>query len=632
MALIRLHDVQLGFGGPLLLEGLNLSIEKGERICLLGRNGSGKSTLMKVITGEMQPDDGEVSKQPALVVARLAQEVPDNLSGSVFDVVSTGLGDLGKLVRRYHQIGLQLAADTDVEQLKLLSKIQHELETADGWQTEQRVEAVLSQLSLDPDIEFKTLSGGLKRRVLLAQALVQAPDLLLLDEPTNHLDIESIDWLERLLLGYRKTLLFVTHDRVFLRRLATRIIELDAGNLTDWPGDYDNFLRRKEELLNAQQRANERFDKKLAQEEIWIRQGIKARRTRNEGRVRQLLAMRKARGQRRERCGQTKITLQEADRSGKLVVEAEKIDYAWQGRPVIRAFSTTILRGDRIGIIGPNGVGKTTLLNILLGRLEPDLGKMRFGTNLQVAYFDQLRSTLEDDRTVMDNLADGGDRITVNDKSRHVIGYLEDFLFTPDRARQPVKVLSGGERNRLLLAKLFARPSNVVVMDEPTNDLDVETLELLEERLMKYEGTLLMVSHDRAFLNNVVTSTLVFEGQGKVIEYVGGYDDWLRQRPDRSVAVDVAQRVKIKSNSGIRDGSVSKTKKLSYKDQRELDLLPLRIEALESELEEIREQMSDAEFYRRESTEIAATNQRLTVLEEALAEAYHRWEVLERVD
>ncbi len=626
MALIRLHDVQLGFGGPLLFESLSLSIERGERICLLGRNGSGKSTLMKLIAEELQPDDGDITRQQALVVTRLVQEVPDTLRGTVFDLVSAGLGDVGELVRRYHQIGLQLAADET--QLNLLSQIQHELETADGWQIEQRVEAVISRLSLDPDTEFDTLSGGLKRRVLLAQALVKEPDLLLLDEPTNHLDIESIDWLESFLIGYPGTLLFVTHDRMFLRRLASRIIELDSGALTDWPGDYDNFLRRKEEMINAQQKANERFDKKLAQEEIWIRQGIKARRTRNEGRVRALQTMRKARGQRRETSGQAKIIMQEAERSGKLVVEAEGIDYAWEENPVIRGFSTRILRGDRIGVIGPNGAGKTTLLNLLLGRLGPDSGKIRLGTKLQIAYFDQLRATLDEEGTVQDNLADGSDTVTVNGISRHVIGYLQDFLFTPDRARQPVKGLSGGERNRLLLARLFANPSNVVVMDEPTNDLDVETLELLEEKLMEYEGTLLMVSHDRAFLNNVVTSTLVFEGQGKVIEYVGGYDDWLRQRPSRAEV----QRVRLNSNSEKSPNSESRTRKLSYKDQRELDSLPQRIEALESELDEIRDQMSETDFYRQDSTEIAAAKQQLAATEEALAGAYHRWELLERND
>ena len=626
MALIRLHDVQLGFGGPLLFDNLSLSIERGERICLLGRNGSGKSTLMKLIAGELQPDDGEITRQQALVVTRLVQEVPDTLRGTVFDLVSAGLGDVGELVRRYHQIGLQLA--TDETQLKLFSQIQHELETADGWQIEQRVEAVISRLSLDPDTEFNTLSGGLKRRVLLAQALVNEPDLLLLDEPTNHLDIESIDWLESFLIGYPGTLLFVTHDRMFLQRLASRIIELDAGALTDWPGDYDNFLRRKEEMINAQQKANERFDKKLAQEEIWIRQGIKARRTRNEGRVRTLQTMRKVRGQRRETSGQAKIIVQEAERSGKRVVEAEGINYAWEEKPVIRGFTTRILRGDRIGVIGPNGAGKTTLLNLLLGRLEPDSGKVRLGTKLQIAYFDQLRATLDEEGTVQDNLADGSDSVTVNGTSRHVIGYLQDFLFTPDRARQPVKGLSGGERNRLLLARLFANPSNVVVMDEPTNDLDVETLELLEEKLMEYDGTLLMVSHDRAFLNNVVTSTLVFEGQAKVIEYVGGYDDWLRQRPPTPRAQ--VQRAGLDSDSEKSHNSGSRPRKLSYKDQRELDSLPQRIEALESELDEIRDQMSKTDFYRQDSAEIAAAKQHLAAIEEALAEAYHRWELLER--
>jgi len=625
MALITLRNIQLGYGGPLLLDKVDLAIDRGERVCLLGRNGAGKSTLMKLVAGEIQPDDGQLNIQQGVLITRLAQEVPAGIEGTVFDVVSGGLGDLGELVRRYHQISLQLAEEGSEPLLEELSRIQHELEADDGWQTEQRVETVISRLSLDPDSDFRALSGGLKRRVLLARALVQGPDLLLLDEPTNHLDIDSIDWLEEFLLSYGGALLFVTHDRMFLRKLATRIIELDRGGLTDWPGDYENYLRRKEEMLNAEEKANERFDKKLAQEEVWIRQGIKARRTRNEGRVRALKAMREEFSQRRSRTGQVKMALQEAERSGKLVVEAEDVHYAWDEKPVIKGLSTTIMRGDRIGIIGPNGCGKTTLLNLLLGKLKPDSGLIRQGTKIEVAYFDQLRAALDEEKSVQDNVADGSDKVEVNGQSRHVISYLQDFLFTPDRVRQPVKALSGGERNRLLLARLFTRPANVLVMDEPTNDLDMETLELLEELLLEYKGTLLLVSHDRAFLNNVVTSSLVFEGNGQVNEYVGGYDDWLRQRKP----LEVAKPVKKKPAKAPAAKPESRPKKLSYKDQRELDMLPQRIEALEAELEAIHATMADPDFYKKGGDEIAGAQHRLEQIEAELAQAYERWEALE---
>jgi len=623
MALVRIHNVQLGFGGPLLLEDLNLSIGKGERVCLLGRNGAGKSTLMKLIAGELQPDDGELTIRQGALITRLVQEVPSGLEGTVFEVVSGGLGAQGDLVRRYHQLSLELASGRQDDVLDRLADVQHQLEAAGGWDTEQRVETVISRLSLDPDIPFESLSGGLKRRVLLARALVQGPDLLLLDEPTNHLDIESINWLEEFLLGFGGTLLFVTHDRMFLQRLATRIIELDRGQLTDWPGDYANFLRRKEEMLNAREKAEDRFDKKMAEEEVWIRQGIKARRTRNEGRVRALEGMRHERSLRREQTGRASITLQEADRSGKLVVEAEHLEYAWGEEPVIQDFSTTILRGDRIGVIGPNGCGKSTLLNLLLGRLGPDSGRVRLGTGLQIAYFDQMRSILDDDLTVQENVADGSDKVEINGSPRHVISYLRDFLFTPDRARQPVKSLSGGERNRLLLARLFTRPSNILVMDEPTNDLDMETLELLEERLLEYKGTLLLVSHDRAFLNNVITSTLVFEGRARVREYVGDYDDWLNQRTPRD---DPAPSRKSKP---VAQKTRSRALKLSYKDQRELDGLPARLEELEGEKNGLLEQMADQAFYRKAGSEIAATRERLKLLESELEQAYRRWEELE---
>ncbi|MEJ1436220.1 MAG: ATP-binding cassette domain-containing protein [Candidatus Sedimenticola sp. (ex Thyasira tokunagai)] len=628
MALLTLRNLQLGFGGPLLLDGVNLSIERGERICLLGRNGAGKSTLMKLIAGELQADDGEFSLQQSARVTRLTQEVPEGLVGSVFDVVAGGLGGLGDLVRNYHHVSVQLATDYSDELLEQLSRVQHDLEAADGWQSEQRVETVISRLSLDPDIEFQALSGGLKRRVLLARALVQGPDLLLLDEPTNHLDIESIDWLEEFLLGYDGTLLFVTHDRMFLRKLATRILELDRGQITDWPGDYENFLRRKAEMLNAEEKANARFDKKLAQEEVWIRQGIKARRTRNEGRVRALKAMREERGSRREQSGTVNMALQGAERSGKLVVEVEGLTYAWDNEPVVKDLTTTILRGDRIGIIGPNGAGKTTLLNLLLGKLEPDSGKVKQGTKLAVAYFDQLRAVLDEEKTVQDNVAGGSDQVEINGHSKHVISYLQDFLFAPDRVRQPVKALSGGERNRLLLARLFAKPANVLVMDEPTNDLDVETLELLEELLLNYQGTLLLVSHDRAFLNNVVTSTLVFEGDGCINEYVGGYDDWLWQRQAAEKSKAEKKAAPKVANKPVGEAAV-KAKKLSYKDQRELDALPKRLEELEANIDQLQAAMSDPTFYQQSAEEMAKANEQLQSLEMELAGAYERWEALE---
>lgn len=625
MALITLRRIQVGFGGPLLLEDINITIERGERICLLGRNGAGKSTLMKLMAGELQADDGEMSVQQGAQITRLTQEVPAGLEGTVFDVVAGGLGSLGELVKRYHQISVELASDYSEQLLDRLAHVQHELEAADGWQTEQRVETVISRLSLDPELQFSALSGGLKRRVLLARALVKGPDLLLLDEPTNHLDIESIDWLEEFLLNYAGTLLFITHDRMFLRRLATRIIELDRGALTDWPGDYDNFLRRKAEMLNAEEKSNARFDKKLAQEEVWIRQGIKARRTRNEGRVRALEALRAERVQRRVKTGNVNMALQEAERSGKLVVEAEGLSYAWDDEPVVRDFSTTILRGDRIGIIGPNGAGKSTLLNLLLGKLTPGQGVIKLGTKIEVAYFDQLRAALDDTKTVQDNVAEGSERVEINGVSKHIISYLQDFLFTPDRIRQPVKSLSGGERNRLLLARLFAKPANVLVMDEPTNDLDMETLELLEELLLNYQGTLLMVSHDRVFLNNVVTSTLVFEGDGRIKEYVGGYDDWLRQ----SKLKMETQASKKAAKKSLQQKAESKPKKLSYKEQRELDALPARIEELDSAIDELQSAMADPAFYQKPREEIARLDVGLKKLEAELAKAYERWEEFE---
>ena len=624
MALITLRNIQIGFGGHPLLENLSLSIDSGDRVCLLGRNGTGKSTLMKIIAQEVEPEEGEMVVRQGVRITRLEQDVPGRFKGSVFDVVSEGLGEMGGLIRQYHEISTTLESESDDGLLQQLERVQHELEAVDGWKIEQKVEAVISRLSLDPDVAFDQLSGGLKRRVMLACALVQEPDLLLLDEPTNHLDIESIDWLEEFLNSYGGTLLFVTHDRVFMQKLANRIIELDRGQLTDWPGDYANFLRRKDEMLNAEEKANKRFDKKLAQEEIWIRQGIKARRTRNEGRVRALQKMREERGQRRERQSLASMSMQETERSGKLVVEVENLTYAWEGRPIIQDLSTCIMRGDKVGIIGPNGSGKTTLINLLLGRIEQQQGSVKLGTKLEVAYFDQLRGALQEDVSVQDSLADGSDKVEINGVTKHVISYLQDFLFTPDRARQPVRSLSGGERNRLMLAKLFARPFNVLVMDEPTNDLDLETLELLEELLLEYQGTLLLVSHDRAFLNSVVTSTLVFEGEGRVVEYVGGYDDWIRQRSPA-----VSEPKPSASEKSVKAKPRTKSTKLSYKDQRELDALPKKIEELDAELASAHATVADPGFYQQDGEVIAETNKRLQQLEQELEQAYARWEELE---
>jgi ATP-binding cassette subfamily F protein uup len=636
--LITLRNVQLSYGVP-LLDGVDLTVERGERVCVLGRNGEGKSTLLRVIAGEVVPDDGSVVVPDGVRVARLPQDVPPGLSGSLFDVVADGLGALADLVKDYHHASVQVAERGDDAALAALARAQHALEAADGWQVEQRAERVLAQIGLDPELDFVTLSGGQKRRALLARALAVEPDVLLLDEPTNHLDIGSIQALEDFLAAWPGALVFITHDRAFLRRLAGRIVELDRGRLTDWPGDYDNYLRRRAERDHAEALANARFDKKLAEEEVWIRKGIEARRPRNEGRVRALKSLREERRARRDRQGEARIVLQEAERSGRLVIEAEGVSYAWGGQPIVRGFSTTILRGDRVGLIGPNGVGKTTLLNLLLGRLPPDSGRVRLGTRLEVAYFDQLRAALDPERTVQDNVAEGSDKVVVDGRPRHVISWLQDFLFPPDRCRQPVKALSGGERNRLLLAKLFAKPSNLLVLDEPTNDLDIETLELLEERLLEYQGTLLVVSHDREFLDNVVTSSLVFEGGGRVAEYVGGYSDWERQqaaaaRPDhRTVGRASARPASRPDTQGTASVATPpparRGAKLSYKDQRELDALPARIEALETEVRALQQRLADPALYRDGGAEVAAVQAQLSAAEAELATAYARWEALE---
>ncbi|MEO5368890.1 MAG: ATP-binding cassette domain-containing protein [Magnetococcus sp. DMHC-1] len=608
MALVHVQNCCLGFGGGALLDGVDLPLERGERVCLVGRNGAGKTTLMRIISGELLPDTGIVVRQPGMRITRLPQEVPTNLEGSIFDIVTAGLGR---------------------------EKAPAEQDHGETWQDHQRVVMALARLGLDGKGQFATLSGGMKRRVLLARALAPEPDLLLLDEPTNHLDLPAIERLEEVLADFRGSVLFITHDRALLRRLATRIVELDRGRLFSWPGSYDDYLRRKQAALETEVRQQEEFDKKLAQEERWIRQGIQARRTRNQGRVENLYRLRRQRQARIERVGQARMIIQEAQRSGKLVVETENIHYGYQGIPCIRNFSTLILRGEKVGIIGPNGCGKTTLLQILLGHLVPDQGQVRQGTRLEVAYFDQNRSQLDDLASVADNVAHGRERIDTADGSRHIIGYLGDFLFTPDRARSPVRILSGGERNRLLLARLFAQPANLLVLDEPTNDLDVETLDLLEERLLEFSGTVLLVSHDRTFLDNVVTSLLVFGDNGEIQEYVGGYSDWLQQRPPPpSPAVSAKPSSPASSPqttpapaAGARERSAPR--KLGFKEIRELESLPAHIEALESEQATLHRNMADPAFFRQEKEVIRAANQRLEILEKELVILYARWEELE---
>lgn len=592
MALLTLRNITVGHGGRPLFENASFSINRGERVALIGRNGVGKSTLLKLIQGEVQADNGSIDLSPAVKIAYLQQTVPFAMPGTVFDIVASGM------------------------------TTQNEPE----WEARHLIDKVISKLALDANAKFDSLSGGLKRRVLLAKTLVTEPDILLLDEPTNHLDIESITWLEKFLLNYHNTIILVTHDRILMEKLATHIVEIDNGQVISWHGHYQAYLKHKVMLSEAQTREQALFDKKLAQEETWIRQGIKARRTRNEGRVRALEKMREQYQQRRSKPGQVSLRKHDLGLSGKIVFEVDNISYRYDDTEIIKNFSTLIMRGDKVGIIGPNGSGKTTLLNLLLDKLAPNSGSVKHGTKLNVAYLDQHHTQLDDSKTVIDNVAEGSLAITIGDKTKHIMSYLQDFLFSPERARTLIKSLSGGERNRVMLAKLFTKPCNVLVLDEPTNDLDVETLELLEEQLLDYSGTLLLVSHDRAFLDNVVTSTLVMEGQGFVGEYVGGYDDWLRQRkPEKQIAHKVTE-AKLKS-SKLKKTAV----KLSYHEQRELKALPKKIETLEHELDELQQQLSNPDFYTTHSgEEITAMKQQISNVEQALAKAYHDWEVLEQ--
>lgn len=625
MALVTLQDIYLSYGQPALIDGINLSIERGERVCLIGRNGAGKSTLLNILTGNIIADDGVVKYTDGVKIAQLEQAVPTDTEGSVYEVIAQGLGKEGELAQSYYRLSADVASNPTKKNMAELEACQAELDLVDGWDVNSRVEAIITKMGLNPSTDIADLSGGYKRRVLLARALVSEPDLLVLDEPTNHLDIEAIQWLESFLKKWEAALLFISHDRQFMDNLATRFVEIDRGKVMEFNCNYNTYLKRKKEMLATEDKHNALFDKRLSQEEAWIREGIKARRTRNEGRVRALEAMRVEFAERRKHQAKAKLNVVQAEKSGKIVVEARKINFVFDGdpeqKPIVKDFSTLIQRGDKIGLIGGNGSGKTTLIKLLQGELVPSSGKIKIGTNLNIAYFDQYRSALNEEKSVQDNVSGGRDMLDIGGKSRHVVSYLRDFLFTPERCRQPVKVLSGGERNRLLLAKLFTQPSNMLILDEPTNDLDIDTLDLLEELLIEYKGTIILVSHDRAFINNVVTSTLAFEGNGAFNSYVGGYNDWLRQR---SKPLSQTSKAK-KTDTRIK----KKPTKLSYKDQRELDALPDQIETLETEISQISQQMSESDFFKAEREQIQKTQNRLTELQNQLSHCYERWEILE---
>jgi len=618
MNLVNAKNIYHSFGDQPLLDSTNLTIETGERICLVGRNGAGKSTLLKMLSREIKPDDGEFNFARDIRIAELKQEVPDSLEGSVYDCVALGLGNLAAVITEWHHLALAAASDADV--LPRLQQLQDTIEANSAWNLENRVSTSISRLGLPADMPFSQLSGGMKRRVLLGQALVAEPDLLLLDEPTNHLDIDSIVWLEEFLRQFRGSLLFITHDRSFLQALATRIVDLDRGKLTSWPGDYNNYLALKAAQLDNESTQNALFDKKLAQEEIWIRQGIKARRTRNEGRVRSLKKLRVERAQRRELQGRVRLKTQDSETSGKIVIEAESLEFHWPDKPVVDNFSCKILRGEKIGIIGANGCGKSTLIQLLLGNLEPLRGSIKLGTKLEVAYFDQLREAIDLQKSVRENVADRSDRVIVNGQEKHVISYLKDFLFNEKKINMPAKALSGGERNRLLLAKLFTRSFNFLVMDEPTNDLDMDTLELLEELLVEFSGTLLLVSHDRTFIDHIVTSTLVFDSPGQVNEYVGGYEDWLRQRPRpaeiSTIKANAAKQAKIKPQ-------------INSKHQKELKELPEKIAILESEIADIQQGFAEPGFFQQDQKIIDEAQDRLAGSERKMQKLFERWEQLE---
>lgn len=630
MSLISMHGAWLSFSDAPLLDNTELHIEENERVCLVGRNGAGKSTLMKILNREMPLDDGRMVYEQDLIVARLQQDPPRNVAGTVYDFVAEGVEEQAEYLKAYHDISHKVMTDPSEKNLNEMARIQEILDHQGLWQLDSRINEVLEQLGLEADTELSALSGGWLRKAALGRALVSSPRVLLLDEPTNHLDIETIDWLEGFLKEFQGSIIFISHDRSFIRNMATRIVDLDRGKLVSYPGDYDQYLLAKEEALRVEELQNAEFDRKLAQEEVWIRQGIKARRTRNEGRVRALKAMRRERGERREVMGSAKMQVEEAARSGKIVFEMEDVCYQVSSKQLVKDFSAQVQRSDKIALVGPNGCGKTTLLKLMLGQLQADSGRVHCGTKLEVAYFDQHRAELDPDRTVMDNLAEGKQEVMVNGKPRHVLGYLQDFLFHPKRAMTPVRALSGGERNRLLLARLFLKPSNLLILDEPTNDLDVETLELLEELIDGYQGTVMLVSHDRQFVDNTVTECWIFEGEGKIGRYVGGYHDAKGQQGSTRSLRDTAQP-KAKSEADTAKAETVKrgNSKLSYNLQRELEQLPQRLEQLEAELGELQAKVGDADFFNQPHDATQKVLSELATAEKALEEAFERWEYLE---
>ena len=636
MALINLTGAYLSYSDAPLLDHTELHIEPNERVCLVGLNGAGKSTLMKVLAGEQKLDDGRLQVQQDVVVARLEQDPPCDAQGSVFDYVAEGVEKVAQQLKDYHDISLKIATDPSEQNLAKMARLQEALDHCDGWRFESRIHQVMEQLNLKEDMALSELSGGWLRKAALARALVSDPDVLLLDEPTNHLDVDTIRWLESFLKEYKGSIVFISHDRAFIRNMATRIVDLDRGILVSWPGDYDKYLEGKEEALRVEEQQNAEFDKRLAQEEVWIRQGIKARRTRNEGRVRALKALRRERAERREVMGTSRIQVDDVSRSGKIVFELENAGYEVDGKVLLKNFTTTIMRGDKIALVGPNGCGKTTLIKLLLGELQPTTGTVRCGTKLDVAYFDQYRAELDPEKTVMDNVAEGKQEVMVAGKPRHILGYLQDFLFHPRRAMTPVKALSGGERNRLLLAKLLLKPNNLLILDEPTNDLDIETLELLEELLAEYQGTLLLVSHDRQFVDNTVTTCWMFEGDGQVSEYVGGYHD-SRQQQEAVFATRAAQQPKAAKPAeeakpvAEKPRRTTATVRLSYKQQRELDELPALLEQYETRIAELQAEVENPEFFQKPHQETSRVLNELAEVEQKLETAFERWEELENI-
>ena len=633
MALLTIHNAQLAFGDHPLLDRAEFALQENERVCLVGRNGAGKSTLMKVLAGDILLDDGKIQITQDVVVSRLEQDPPRNQEGTVYEYVSGGLAEIGEQLKIYHDLLDLVAQDPSEKNINRLAKTQEQLDHSNAWRFDDRVKNVLSALKLSPDTLLRDLSGGWQRKAALARALVCDPDVLLLDEPTNHLDVTTIEWLENFLKDFKGSIIFISHDRAFIKSMATRIVDLDRGQLSSFPGDYDNYLLEKEEMLRVEEMQNAEFDKKLAQEEVWIRQGIKARRTRNEGRVRALKKLREERRDRREVQGKVNLNIDDASRSGKIVFEAENVSFAYDGKQIVDNFSFNIMRGDRIALIGPNGCGKSTVLKLLLGQLEAQSGRLHCGTKLEVAYFDQYREILDPEKTVIDNLADGKQEVMVGGRQRHALSYLQDFLFAPKRARTPVKALSGGEKNRLLLARILLKPNNLLILDEPTNDLDIETLELLEEMLANYQGTLLLVSHDREFVDNTVTTSWIFEGNGIIEEFVGGYHDAKQQRDQvlasRSQVEKPTKKEKVVEETPKTTQPKNNSKKLSYKLQRELEALPAKLEQLESDIETLQEQVNDPEFFTKSVEQTQPVLEQLAAVEQELEIAFERWEELE---